>query len=258
VGTCETLPVGAWRDDAHREYFRSELELVCRAVEPDEFRGLPFYIIFASERPEFGGTSYGLTAARLHAAIAQEPTYRGAGPALVVNDLSIFADAGNDAWRVMVGIALHETSHIIDGAFAAVLRKKEEASTTPAYSRFVAIQVEDAALHAPAPCITLTQHDWRFIRMAIHVWWRNHTRYFSMVRPEYVFDAKDYGFSDIHEYVDALGSELDGPQLPLSQLRQIPPPQAFAELWNKDLIAHSEFPLLGDLIHGLLIPKVKP
>jgi len=90
--------------------------------------------------------------------------------------------------------------------------------------------------NGPDTPIPWRRHEWRFIRIALHLAYRA-TRAGVPLTPLDVFDAAGYGLSPTWKYVAALGDEPERmASLDFTAIRVAPVPTAFAAVWRRDLL----------------------
>jgi hypothetical protein len=228
-------------------------EALCRAVAP-ELADRPLYVLLRSELPadlRGDGETLGCTMKHLAAIVRPElerlRRWRGIGPAMIIDPAGVavtLTHRPRESRRrcflhAFLAIALHELAHTLDVGMDDANPAADPPAGLVALGR--CILAAEAAGELPptngdGAAIPWRGHEWRFIRIAIHLAHRA-TRAGVDVSPLNVFDAAAHGLSDTWEYVAALGDE---PQrmasLDFAAIRAAPAPAAFVAVWRRDLL----------------------
>lgn len=227
-------------------------EALARSVAPDVAHG-PFYVVLRPDLPaEYqGGKDGPLALTSRHLDLMLRPwlerqrRWRGRGPAILLDPATIAADAATRPRSsrrrvfpaVAMGVVLHELAHIIDAG------PPGDGEPDPDLIQFGRLTLAadligiEPPTNGPGAAIPWRGHEWRFIRLALHLAHRA-AGLGAHVSPTDVFDARDYELSPTHRYVLALGDEperLAG--RPITTISQGAPPTAFVALWEADLRA---------------------
>ncbi|HMQ15313.1 MAG TPA: hypothetical protein PKC49_05005 [Phycisphaerae bacterium] len=228
-------------------------ETLCRDVA----HGLadrPLYVLLRSELPadmRGDGETLGCTMKHLAAIVRPElerlGRWRGIGPAMIIDAAGVAATLARrprESRRrcflpAFLAIALHELAHILDvGIDDANPAADPPAGLVALGRRILAAEAagELPPTNGDGADIPWRWHEWRFIRIAIHLAHRA-TCAGVDVSPLNVFDAPAHGLSDTWEYAAALGDE---PQrmasLDFAAIRAAPVPPAFAAVWRRDML----------------------
>jgi hypothetical protein len=206
----------------------------------------PLYIVFASELPEEfrpRSENFGLTSKWLDLNLQSHLDWRGRGPAIVLNDLAMRAEAHEAAAddpklveqlirQRLVAVALHEAAHVID-------RPADYAQ--PVSKPVVRFARESVlAFCRGAPSIGLPYpwygHEHAFIRTLLHLVHRAEQHVGQRVPLSLCFSSDTYELSSPWAYHHALGNEPQRfHQLSLSLVKDLPAPPPFVELFNSDV-----------------------
>jgi len=228
-------------------------ERLCRVLAPDVARR-PFYVVLRPDLPaEYrGGDGGALALTSRHLDLMLRPTLErqrrwcGRGPAILLDPEAIAAEAEHRVQparrrvfsAVAMGLVLHELAHIIDFG-----TRPDEAEPDPGLIQFARLSLAadltgvEAPTNGPGATVPWRGHEWRFIRIALHVARRAAAMGFAVTAGD-VFDARDYELSPTHRYVAALGDELALlTSQPITTIDDLPPPAAFVALWEADVRA---------------------
>jgi hypothetical protein len=231
---------------------RADLERVCVALAPDLAKA-PLYLVGSSELPrDFRGSARatvgGCTSKILDLALCDflGPRWAGRGAAVVVNDTALRREIrtcarhwGQDARDVfrcaMLGIVLHEMSHVIDRDHLAFPAGDIDPLEVALMRRVVGdVLVEESGQEREFGIPPFRDHEWGFVRVLLHLL---HRAYEAGERVAWHFmsGGRTYGIAPFHRYEAALGDE---PQrmadATFAEIRATPPPASFRDLWNAD------------------------
>lgn len=239
-----TLPAGG-------RGLAAQAEALARCVAPDVACG-PFYVVLRPDLPaEYqGGDGGALALTSRHLDLMLRPTlerqrrWRGRGPAILLDPVAIAADAAArprpSRRRVFPAVAasvvLHELAHIIDAG-----PRDDGTEPDPGLIQFGRLPLAadltgtEIPTNGPGAAVPWRGHELPFIRVALHLAHRAATLGVEVPAKD-VFDARDYELSPTFRYVAALGDE---PTLlanrPITMINDMPPPAAFAALWEAEV-----------------------
>ena len=231
----------------------AQAERLCRALAPDVAHG-PLYVVLRPDLPtEYqGGDGGALALTSRHLDLMLRPTlerqrsWRGRGPAILLDPVAISADAGHRVQparrrvfpAVAMGLVLHELAHIIDFG-----PRPDEAEPDPDLIQFGRLTLAadltgtESPTNGPGAAVPWRGHEWPFIRLVMHLAHRAATLGVDVTARD-VFDARDYELSPTHRYVAALGDEHARlATRPITTISQEPLPAAFVALWEADVRA---------------------
>ncbi len=228
-------------------------EALARCVAPDVATGA-FYVVLRPDLPaEYqGGDGGALALTSRHLDLMLRPTlerqrrWRGRGPAILLDPIAIAAEAAHRVQparrrvfpAVAMGLVLHELAHIIDAG-----PRQGEVEPDPDLIQFGRLTLAadltgtGAPTNGPGAAAPWHGHEWPFIRIALHLAHRAAALGVDAPATD-VFDARDYELSPTYRYVAALGNERARlADTPIMTIGQIPPPAAFAALWQANVRA---------------------
>lgn len=231
-----------------------KIEELFRAVAPELYalpHDPPVYVILANDLPKsfagfckLHGSTTPLLGMILKPELQAQRRWRGPGCAIIVSPRAV-ADVRRHRTRAhrkqvvvgeILGVALHELAHAVDPYFLAAIDDLEDHS--PAYIAFAKLIVEQTAPMPPGPTgHDLHGHCWQFVRACLHLAHRARAAGVD-VDDASVCTTSEYGLSPTFRYASALGDEPQ--RLDRCGFREIwdtPPPEEFARLWRKDLLA---------------------
>jgi hypothetical protein len=218
-----------------------QAERLCRAVAGRDLAGVPLYVLPQSRMTVDLGTAhhYAFTTPRADLMFRDQiDRWLGRGPCIVVNDLGLAEDVDPlDLSYVTLNCVLHELAHILDRP----LLYADDAGDTPARMQFDRLVAVDALTRPPRAELPLYfGHEAPFIRIAIHLAYRA-TRAGFATKPAAIFQGHRHHLSPAASYEEALGDEPPSMVLfSLREMRHIPPPDAFSQLWQADLDHHHQ------------------
>lgn len=232
---------------------RREIERTCRAVAPADLAGRPLYVVFASQlaTETAGDHLYGCTLHSLHLiARPHLDAWEGRGPAFMVNDRAIFADAATlnagrptptsvDFVATCRAIAMHEFAHLLErgchrgpAPAPAVLREIRDVFCSASEGR-------DATAAEPLPVAIDRDHGPAWIRLAIHATWRANRHaggHGCFASYEDVTGNAGRGLSPTWDYREALAGEPERmAAASFAEILAAPAPDAFTTLWESDV-----------------------
>lgn len=217
-------------------------ERLCLALAPKDLAGVPLYIVPQSR---IGGMSTcdGYTALSLDLHLREYiDDYRGRGPCLVVNDMTLADTDPTDFEHAFLVVVVHELAHILERRFLFYERSEppdEIAEEAKQIQRAVSSEAFDAD-------IAFWHHEFRFIRIALHLAYRA-SRLGVPIAPGSLCAGRRYEQSHACQYAEAIGREPRRfMQASFRTLNRVPPPEAFRRLWTADTLAwiESHFPSL--------------
>lgn len=223
--------------------FVARARALCRTVAGRDLAGLPLYILLQSEVADVMGPenfSDGYTTPNLDLNLRSVigEAWKGRGPCMVVNDVSI-ADEHfpEDVDVVAMSTVLHELAHILDRPSPVDLQ------SLPSEDRieFETLVISNAARHEHRPLPTpYFGHEEQFIRIALHLQFR--AALVGVVTiPNLLCAGRRYGLSHAHRYMEAIGDEpADMLQVPFAEITRTPPPESFTHLWLSDVSQYAE------------------
>ncbi len=242
--------IGIQRNGTLTNNLSFHAEALCRAVAPDLSDG-PLYILLRSELPpDIQKPPHTIAFTMQILDLILRPTlerlgrWRGRGPAMIIDPAEVAAVSAHrprvsrqrSFKPVFLGAILHELSHILD------LGQDEEADP-PALVVEIGrrvISAESASELPPsnghgAP-IPWRLHDWRFIRVALHLAYRA-IQAGEQISALDIIDTAELGLSPIWQYAKALGDEPDRlVHQSFAVIHATPVPKAFAAVWRRDLL----------------------
>lgn len=227
-------------------------EALCRAVAP-ELADRPLYVLLRSELPaELRGNddTLGCTMKHLDAIVRPQlerlGRWRGRGPAMIIDAKGVattLARRPRESRRrcfasAFLAVALHELSHILDIGLDDVANPEPPAALVALGRRIMAAEAagELPPTNGDGAAIPWRWHEWRFIRIAIHLAHRA-MRAGVDLSPLDVFDAAQHGLSATWEYAAALDDEPHRmASLNFAAISSAPVPAAFAAAWRRDVL----------------------
>lgn len=228
-------------------------EALCRAVAPD-LADAPLYVLLRSELPaELRGDSETLGCTMKHLAAIVRPElerlgrWRGHGPAMIIDAAGVAATLAHRPREgrrrcfvpAFLAIALHELAHILDIGIGDANPDMDPPAGLVALGRRILAAEASGELpptNGDGAAIPWRWHEWRFIRIAIHLAHRA-TRAGVELSPLNVFDAAAHGLSATWEYAAALDDEPHRmASLNFAAIRAAPVPAAFATVWRCDML----------------------
>lgn len=234
-------------------HLAARAEQLCHVVAP-ELGNRPLYVLLRSElAAELRGDdeTLGCTMKHLDAIVRPElerlGRWRGRAPAMIIDADGVAATLARrprEARRrcfvsAFLAVALHELAHILDvGIDNANLATAPPADLVSFGRRILAAEAsgELPPTNGDGAAIPWRWHEWRFIRIAIHVAHRA-TRAGVDLSPLHVFDATAHGLSPTWEYAAALGDEPRRmASINFAVIRAAPVPSAFVAVWRRDLL----------------------
>lgn len=211
-------------------------ERLCRRIAGPDLAGAPIYIVCQSTLAHDFGRAEGCeayTTPSLDLYLADHiRDYRGRGPCMVINDLTLREDNANDFGYWFSALILHELAHILERPALF----EDRAGENPDKIKFEAlclrsIAAEPDAVGGPS----YRAHEAAFVRTVVHLCYRA-AKAGRRIAPSAVFGCRQYGLSRPERYVAALDDE---PRRCTDRLfRDIlatEPPAAFANLWHDDV-----------------------
>jgi hypothetical protein len=230
---------------------RGELESLCRSIIPD-LAGVPLYIVGTGTAPRgqrgrFGG-AFALTGPFLDLAVRPLVEWQGRGAAIVINDAAALrltrdwaAYLGRDFAEMFIAVAnalvIHEAAHITSEGFYG---RQDIAPPDGALERFR--ETVTVAFNEPSdvPECAFDGHGHAFIRHLLHVAHRASAKGYRFHWP-CVASLDSYELSSLTRYGIELGDEPERMAgATFAELRAIPAPMRFANMWNLDCAAWSE------------------
>ncbi len=233
------------------------LEQLLRRIAPGDFGGRPIYVCFARELPDdlrpspavwgYTGTSLDVS---LRGWLEDAIRWRGRGPAIVINDVTIAAVAddfagGDDELREslyrdrILATLLHESAHTLSAPIDYRVLPDEIADEVTQSTRAIVGKwiTSDGEREASETLPPWSGHDAQFIRTLCHVVNRAYRLGVERIADHLIFDHRAYDLSMRPIYSRALEREVNGfdSWLTFHDLRQCRPPQQFVEQWKKDL-----------------------
>jgi hypothetical protein len=213
-------------------------EAFLRALAPRDLDGQPLYVVLRSQIDDDrvdclnGCRAYTGFATDLHLQswLERAGRWRGRGPAMLIYDQKFCCETS------MQATAIHELAHILErelNAFNTVPLEEWPADSRHYLSLDYSAQNPQDCRPSSEPA--WYQHGAEFIRVGIHLTFRAYAAGFPIGAAMPLIAGEAYGLSPIHDYAEALLSEMEGfPQPPLRSLANRPPPRAFAELFERD------------------------
>ncbi len=234
------------------KHLAAHAEDLCRRLAPDAAAGAFYAVLRPDLPPEYqGGDDGPLAATTRHLDLILRPTlehqrrWHGRGPAILLDPAAIAASLARrprSARRrtfpvVATAVVLHELAHIIAAG------PRDDAAPEPGLIEFGRL-VLAADLTGTVPptsgpdaAVPWFGHEWPFIRLTMHLAYRAEALGYGLAATD-IFDAAAHGLSFSRLYMAALGDE---PQRladrPITTIGRVPPPQAFADLWQADVQA---------------------
>lgn len=228
------------------ESVRAELQLVGESLLRHELEaagGAPLYVALESHFPTtLGGTLDGYTHPCLDMLLrpAMGNTWRGRGPAIVVNDRALAGNFPEDFRLFFAQIAVHEMSHtaerspiVGDNEPSPIAQKFLELQLGEKYRRPETRSSQNEIGHPP-----FFHHDHAYIRIVLHAVHRvNQLNSGFQLRPWNVYRSHCFGLSNLQVYAEALGDEPARlARVPLSFLADVfEPPRPFTDLYSADV-----------------------
>jgi len=234
----------------------AELETLARTIAPADIGSHPVYFCFASELPTAlkpNAAVWGFTGPVLDIAFADWlrdcRRWRGRGPAIVLNDSAMRADAesyaqddtelANELFRQRIlAIASHELAHVLSAPIdfrpiPAGIRQEIETRCKSVTASWVAKDGQ----HDPEMPPPFKGHEAAFIRTLLHVHHRYQLLACERLPESQLFSHRAYALSRLGCYRRAMEAEILGfdRSLTFADLRQCSPPKQFIELWKSDL-----------------------
>jgi hypothetical protein len=226
---------------------------LCRTVADRDLDGLPLYILLQSEVADVMGPdnfSDGYTTPNLDLNLQSciGDDWEGRGPCMVLNDVSLTEDNfPEDVEFLTFSTVLHELAHILDRPVPVDFHAVPDRGRV----EFETMVIANALKHEYRPLPTAYfGHEETFIRIAIHLHYRA-TAIGVKTIPNLLCAGRRYGLSHAHRYIEALGDEpIELAHLPFAKITQLPPPDAFIELWQADVRSYHE--LFPQPLNGVL------
>ncbi len=228
-------------------------EALCRAVAP-ELADRPLYVLLRSELPaELRGDddTLGCTMTHLDAIVRPElerlGRWRGRGPAMIIDAEGVATTLARrpresrrrSFLRAFLAVALHELAHILDIGIGDANPDMDPPAGLVALGRRILAAEASGELpptNGDSAAIPWRWHEWRFIRIAIHLAHRATLAGIDL-SPRDIFDAGEHGLSATWEYAAALGDEpLRMASLDFAAIRSVRVPPAFAAVWRRDML----------------------
>lgn len=256
----------------------AELEQLARKIAPADFGGHPLYIVPQSELPaelQTSGDTYGYTApaldAMLHDWLVAAGRWRGRGPAIVLNDEAMRAEAKHlatdEAGEVdadfsdtlyrsrLLPVFCHELAHVLSGPID--LRPIAERQAPKLQTILAAWTDEPPRAVAP-----FTGHGVDFIRTLLHVISRAYQAGVARLPARFLFDHARYGLSPLSHYETAAERETEGYRLTFAELRQCKMRPTLVKQWGADLVGwygrQEESQAAADVLFAAMKPYVDP
>jgi hypothetical protein len=222
---------------------------LCRRVAGPDLADAPIYIVCQSAIADRFGRAEGCeayTTPSLDLYLADHiPGYRGRGPCIVVNDLTLAEDRTNDPAYWFTASALHELAHILDRPALFEDRTGEN----PNKIKFEALclrglTAEPDSVGGPR----YRGHEASFVRTVLHLCHRA-ARCGRRIAPSAVFNCRSYGLSRPERYAKALADE---PRrcagILFRDILANDPPAAFTRIWHDDVRHRQSMSPAGEAI----------
>lgn len=260
VARTATWPAGGRR-------LAAQAEALCRTLAPDAATGAFYAVLRSDLPPEYqGGDGGALALTSRHLDLMLRPTlerqgrWRGRGPAILLDAAEIAAHSAKrirPARRrvfpvVAAGAVLHELAHIINAG------PRDDAEPDPGFVQFSRLVLaadltgKIDATNGPGALVPWHSHEAAFIRIALHLAYRANALGYAVMTIG-LFDAAMYGLSPTYGYVAALGDEPERlADRPITTVSHVPPPPAFAELWDANVRAWSAKATNSDNVSAVL------
>jgi hypothetical protein len=230
---------------AELDTLRREIERTCRAVAPKDLAGRPLYVVWASQlaTETAGDHLYGCTIHSLD--LISKPhidVWEGRGPAFMLNDRAMFADAASCSQNPNViryffeqtcwETAIHEWAHILQ---YGTERGKAPSPQMIEEVRLLFCSASEGTAEAEPPTLLDHVHGPEWIRIALHATWRADQHRGRAIGFEDVTNTLDRGLSSARQYLRALDNEpARMADRSFAEIVSTEPPAAFTDLWNKD------------------------
>ena len=210
--------------------------------------GVPTYVAFGCELPPKLRPGHYFAYTRLGIGIVVQPHLgprnRGPGPAMVVDETFLgrhtralahgrFVRRRVLAGQIFLGVVAHEVAHVTETGWTHELDSPSASTAEIAEITTVALLAQPPVTSVERP-IPFLNHDAGFVRLMLHV----HTRLQTAlgIRFEPCFDGDVYGMSSVGKYQSRLSDEPERlAHMPLTEIGDVQPPEAFAELWRADV-----------------------